>query len=76
MPIRADTATIVCVMATVLRELDHCIFCGDGDMTEEHLIADWAHRAFAKKRKPDGLLRMRIVGRLSGSSWNFETAIL
>jgi hypothetical protein len=39
-------------MATVVRELDRCVFCDSDDVTEEHLIADWAHRAFAKSRKP------------------------
>lgn len=40
-------------MATVVRELDRCVFCDSDDMTEEHLIADWAHRAFTKSRKPE-----------------------
>jgi hypothetical protein len=35
------------------RELDKCIFCGDSDMTEEHLIAAWVLRAFHRQRKPD-----------------------
>jgi hypothetical protein len=39
-------------IATVARELDRCVFCGSTEMTEEHLIADWAHRAFARSRKP------------------------
>lgn len=36
-------------------------------MTEEHLIADWAHRAFGKSRKPQGILRATIAkdGRLT-----------
>lgn len=44
-------------MTTIVRELDRCIFCDGRDMTEEHLIADWAHRAFAKSRKPTNQLR-------------------
>ena len=44
-------------MTTIVRELDWCIFCAGGDVTEEHLIADWAHRAFAKARKPTNQLR-------------------
>ena len=49
-------------MTTVLRQLDHCVFCGGSEMTEEHLIADWVHRAFSKKRKPDGQFRATVVG--------------
>jgi hypothetical protein len=41
----------------VVRELDRCIFCGGAEMTEEHLMADWAHRAFARTRKPTNQLR-------------------
>lgn len=53
-------------MPHVLRELDRCVFCDGGDVTEEHLIADWAHRAFAKSRKPNGLMSAAIAqgGRL------------
>lgn len=57
---RADLTSVV--MTTVLRELDRCLFCDGTDMTEEHLIADWAHRAFARKRKPDSSLRGAFVG--------------
>jgi hypothetical protein len=39
------------------RVLDACIFCGGDDMTEEHLVADWVLRAFAKSRKPAGGFR-------------------
>lgn len=35
-----------------MRELDQCIFCGNSDMTEEHLIAAWVLRAFVRQRKP------------------------
>ena len=31
-------------------------------MTEEHLLADWAYRAFSKSRKPKGLFLGRIIG--------------
>src|SRR5437588_417293 len=41
----------------VVRELDRCIFCGGAEITEEHLMADWAHRAFARARKPTNQLR-------------------
>ncbi len=49
-------------MTTVVRELDRCVFCDGTETTEEHLIADWAHRAFARKRKPDSSLRGAFVG--------------
>jgi hypothetical protein len=48
-------------MSTVIRELDACVFCGATDMTEEHLIADWAHRAFAQRRRPTGFFRGSVV---------------
>jgi hypothetical protein len=35
------------------RELDGYIFCGDSDMTEEHLIAAWVLRAFLRQRRPE-----------------------
>ncbi len=34
------------------RQLDACIFCGDSGVTQEHLVADWALRAFTRQRKP------------------------
>lgn len=34
-----------------------CIFCGSEDLSEEHLIADWVFRAFARSRKPGPLFR-------------------
>lgn len=34
------------------RQLAACIFCGDPDITQEHLVADWAIRAFTRQRKP------------------------
>ena len=55
---RADLTSVV--MTTVLRELDRCVFCDGTDMTEEHLIADWAHRAFARKRKPACAVRLLV----------------
>jgi hypothetical protein len=33
--------------------LERCIFCGDQEVSEEHIIAAWALRAFARSRKPD-----------------------
>jgi hypothetical protein len=44
-------------MTHVVRELEVCIFCGGSEMTEEHLIAAWAHRAFARARKPQNQIR-------------------
>jgi hypothetical protein len=32
--------------------LERCIFCGAEGMSEEHIIAKWAFRAFARSRKP------------------------
>jgi hypothetical protein len=49
-------------MSTRLSELESCVFCGDAEMTEEHLIAFWAHRAFAKKRKPRDNFRAVVRG--------------
>lgn len=49
-------------MATA-RQLSRCVFCGSTDMSEEHLIADWVHRAFARKRKPDNDFAGTFVGR-------------
>lgn len=49
-------------MTRVIRELDRCIFCGCSDMSDEHLIADWANRAFAKARKPTGHLHGALIG--------------
>jgi hypothetical protein len=33
--------------------LERCIFCGQQEVSEEHIIAAWALRAFARSRKPD-----------------------
>ncbi len=33
--------------------LKRCIFCGAKEVSEEHIIAAWAFRAFARSRKPD-----------------------
>ncbi len=33
--------------------LEQCIFCGDEEVSEEHIIAAWALRAFGRSRKPD-----------------------
>jgi len=40
-----------------------CIYCGDTDLTEEHVIADWVARAFARKRRPGPSLGGAFVGR-------------
>lgn len=45
------------------RELDACIFCGDSDMTEEHLIAAWVLRAFHRQRRPEPGFTGTFVGR-------------
>lgn len=34
------------------RQLAACVFCGDTEMSQEHLIADWATRAFTRSRRP------------------------
>ncbi len=34
-----------------------CIFCGSDDLSEEHLIADWVFRAFARSRRPGPLFK-------------------
>ncbi len=33
---------------------ESCIFCGSSELTEEHLVADWAVRAFLRSRRTDG----------------------
>lgn len=33
--------------------LERCIFCGAEEVSEEHIIAAWAFRAFARSRKPE-----------------------
>jgi len=50
------------LVTKIVRELDRCIFCNGTDMTEEHLIADWAHRAFARARRPTNQLLATWVG--------------
>ncbi len=50
---------------TLVRELDACIFCGDSDMTEEHVVADWVSRAFEGKRRPGPGLSGSFVSRQS-----------
>lgn len=49
-------------MTSYPRELSECIFCGDSDMTEEHLIAAWVLRAFHRQRKPDPGFSGSFVG--------------
>lgn len=44
------------------RELDVCIFCGDSDMTKEHVIAAWVLRAFQQQRRPDPGFTGTVVG--------------
>ncbi|MEJ7791994.1 MAG: hypothetical protein WKF65_08505 [Gaiellaceae bacterium] len=50
---------------TLVRELGACIFCGDSDMTEEHVVADWVSRAFEGKRRPGPGLSGSFVSRQS-----------
>lgn len=38
-------------------QVRRCIFCGSEDLSEEHLIADWVFRAFARSRNPGPLFR-------------------
>lgn len=33
-------------------QISSCVFCGGTDMSQEHLVADWATRAFTRSRKP------------------------
>jgi hypothetical protein len=49
-------------MTDTARRLDRCVFCDSPEMSEEHLIADWVHRAFARKRKPDPGFAGTFVG--------------
>lgn len=35
------------------RVLERCIFCGGHPTTEEHIVADWVLRAFARAKKPN-----------------------
>lgn len=35
------------------RQLSACIFCGSGDISQEHLVADWALRGYAKSKRPN-----------------------
>ena len=51
-----------CCVAFV-RELERCIYCGAIDMSEEHLIADWVHRAFERKRHPGPMFGGTFVER-------------
>ena len=32
--------------------LEHCIFCGEEEVSEEHIVATWVLRAFARSRRP------------------------
>jgi hypothetical protein len=43
------------------RTLERCIFCGGSPTTEEHLVADWVLRAFARSKKPQFALAGTIV---------------
>jgi hypothetical protein len=38
------------------------MYCGDADMTEEHIVADWVLRAFARSRKPRSGFNGTFVG--------------
>jgi hypothetical protein len=42
--------------------LDRCIFCGGHPTTEEHLVADWVLRAFARSRHPHRGIAGTFVG--------------
>ena len=35
------------------RQLSACIFCGSDDISQEHLVADWALRGYAKSKRPN-----------------------
>ena len=39
-----------------------CIFCGEDDLTEEHLVADWVHRAFVRSKRPRSDFSGTFVG--------------
>jgi hypothetical protein len=41
--------------------LEHCIFCRGADMSEEHVVADWALRAFMRSRRAEGGLAGTFV---------------
>lgn len=43
------------------RTLDRCIFCDGQPTTEEHLVADWVLRAFARTKKPQFSLAGTMV---------------
>jgi hypothetical protein len=47
---------------TSARSFDWCTYCGDADMTEEHIVADWVLRAFARSRKPRSGFKGTFVG--------------
>lgn len=38
-------------------QVRRCIFCGSDELSEEHLIADWVFRAFARSRRPGPLFQ-------------------
>jgi hypothetical protein len=38
------------------------MYCGDADMTEEHIVADWVFRAFARSRRPRSGFNGTFVG--------------
>jgi hypothetical protein len=38
------------------------MYCGDADMTEEHIVADWVLRAFARSRRPSPGFNGSFVG--------------
>lgn len=48
---------------TVESDCQQCIFCGGADLTDEHLIADWVQRAFARSRRPGPSLSGTFVAR-------------
>lgn len=42
--------------------LDNCIFCGNDDMTEEHIVADWVLRAFFRSKTTRADLSGSFIG--------------
>lgn len=47
----SQEGSILTLMLSI-NSLPTCVFCGSEDMSEEHVIADWALRAFGRSRRP------------------------
>lgn len=45
-------AALTLLGLTPARSFEQCMYCGDRDMTEEHIVADWVLRAFSRSRRP------------------------